>query len=173
MDCDCSYDPSELKPMLHLFEDGVDLVTASPYHPAGSVLNVPHWRLLLSRCSSALYRIVTGRKIYTFTSCVRVYRRSAAVSVPLNNSGFLGIAELLSRLALQNRKIVEHPATLESRLFGQSKMKIVRNILGHLRLLTQLAAVRMKSHRVDFPTISPRVNTQNTKQSNIVSEVER
>ena len=37
MDCDCSYDPSELKAMLALMVDGVDLVTASPYHPRGRV----------------------------------------------------------------------------------------------------------------------------------------
>ena len=30
MDCDCSYDPLELKRMLPLLTDGVDLVTPSP-----------------------------------------------------------------------------------------------------------------------------------------------
>ena len=172
MDCDCSYDPSELKPMLHLLEDGVDLVTASPYHPAGAVLNVPQWRLLLSRCSSARYRIVTGRKLYTFTSCVRVYRRSAAMAVPLRHPGFLGIAELLSKFALQNKKIVEHPATLEGRLFGQSKMKVIRNIFGHLRLMTQLAGSMIYNNQAtDPPALPPRVNSRSAKQSKIVSEV--
>jgi polysaccharide deacetylase family protein (PEP-CTERM system associated) len=145
IDCDCSYDPSELRPMLRLLTPEVDLVTASPYHPAGSVLNVPGWRLLLSKTSSALYRAVTGRKLHTFTACVRVYRRSAAVDIPLRYPGFLGVGELLGKMAIGNKTIVEHPATLEVRIFGQSKMKVVRTIIGHLQLLSELAYIRFKA----------------------------
>lgn len=164
MDCDCSYDPTELRPMLGLLTSDVDLVTASPYHPSGAVINVPGWRLLLSKTSSALYRIVTGRKLHTFTACVRVYRRSSAVDTPLRYTGFLGIAELLGKMALDNKKIVEHPATLEVRIFGQSKMKVIRTVMGHLKLLSELAAIRLRlqPHRgisrvksVRFPVVEP------------------
>jgi polysaccharide deacetylase family protein (PEP-CTERM system associated) len=147
IDCDCSYDPSELKPMLRLLTADVDLVTASPYHPAGTVLNVPGWRLLLSRASSALYRLVTGQKLHTFTACVRVYRRSAAVDTELRHTGFLGVAELLGKMALERRTIIEHPATLEVRIFGQSKMKIARTIMGHLKLLSELSLIRLRTRR--------------------------
>src|SRR5262249_34986910 len=58
MDCDCTYDPHELSSMIPLLIDGVDMVTASPYHPLGSVKNVPQWRLTLSQGASALYRLV-------------------------------------------------------------------------------------------------------------------
>ncbi len=51
IDCDCSYDPYELAAMIPLI-DAADLVTASPYHPAGHVLNVPPWRLFLSKTLS-------------------------------------------------------------------------------------------------------------------------
>ena len=149
MDCDCSYDPSELKPMLRLMRDEVDMVTASPYHPEGSVVNVPGWRLALSRCSSALYRFATGCHLHTFTACFRVYRRSAVIGRSLKYGGFLGVAELLGRLALDGRRIVEHPATLEVRIFGQSKMKIVRTIGGHLRLLHEIAWTRLRDRKGD------------------------
>jgi len=147
IDCDCSYDPAELRPMLHLLTPGVDLVTASPYHPSGTVLNVPGWRLLLSKASSALYRLVTGHPLHTFTACVRVYRRSSTVGMPLRHTGFLGVAELLGKMALANKAIVEHPATLEVRIFGQSKMRVLRTILGHLGLLSQLGWMRFKLDR--------------------------
>src|SRR5262249_14045867 len=49
MDCDCSYDPNELRNMIPLLTAGTDLVTASPYHPQGKVWNVPAWRLALSK----------------------------------------------------------------------------------------------------------------------------
>ncbi len=49
MDADCSYDPRQLGEMIPMLADGVDMVTASPYHPLGGVEGVPAWRLLLSR----------------------------------------------------------------------------------------------------------------------------
>jgi hypothetical protein len=49
---------------------------------------------------------------------------------------------LAGKFAVSGRNIVEHPATLQLRLFGQSKMKIARVIAGHLGLLTFLAVSR-------------------------------
>ena len=145
MDCDCSYDPLELQHMLPLLTDDVDLVTASPYHPAGRVKNVPSWRLGLSKGLSCLYRSFLPQKLHTWTSCFRVYRRSAVRGLELREHGFLGTAELVGRLSLKGSRIVEHPATLNVRIFGESKMKTCRTIAGHLRLLRQLFLARMKS----------------------------
>ncbi len=143
IDCDCTYDPHELHNMIPLLTDGVDMVTASPYHPQGAVRNVPSWRLSLSKASSFLYRQVLRQKLYTYTSCFRTYRRSAVVDLKVREGGFLGVAELLGRLDLSGAKIVEFPATLEVRLFGWSKMKILRTIAGHLRLLSRLLTMRV------------------------------
>ncbi len=46
-------------------------------------------------------------------------------------------------MALAGGQIREHPATLEIRLMGVSKMKVVRNTLGHLRLLSEFALLRL------------------------------
>lgn len=174
IDCDCSYDPLLLKPMLLQMKEGVDLVTASPYHPNGSVLNVPSWRLLLSRASSRLYQLVTGSPIHTFTACMRVYRRSSALEVPLENPGFLGTAELLSRLVISGRQVVEYPATLEVRIFGQSSMKVFRTMCGHLRLLSQLALMQMGGRNKPAKAAVPQsLGAQPTpRPSGIASEVE-
>jgi polysaccharide deacetylase family protein (PEP-CTERM system associated) len=142
MDCDCSYDPLELTRMIPLLTDGVDLVTASPYHPQGHVKNVPGWRLLLSKGLSTLYRLVLPQKLHTWTSCFRVYRRSAVTELSLQENGFLGTAELVGRLSQAGGRIVEHPATLEVRIFGESKMKTCRTIVGHLRLIARLIRER-------------------------------
>ncbi len=144
MDCDCSYDPLEFSRMLPLMTDDVDLVTASPYHPQGRVKNVPGWRLLLSKGLSTIYRIVLPQKLHTWTSCFRVYRKSAIEKISLHECGFLGTAELVGQLCLNGSKIVEHPATLEVRIFGESKMKTFHTIAGHLRLVRQLVRQRLK-----------------------------
>jgi len=105
--------------------------------------NVPPWRLSLSRVASFLYRRVLRQKLHTYTSCFRVYRRSAMIGTQPERDGFLGIAELVGKLALSGAEIVEYPATLEVRVLGHSKMKIVRTIVGHLGLLTSLAWQRV------------------------------
>jgi polysaccharide deacetylase family protein (PEP-CTERM system associated) len=137
IDCDCSYDPAVLTEMLPLLA-GADLVTASPYHPAGRVVNVPRPRLLLSRTLSRLYSALLGRRIHTFTSCCRVYRRAAVLGLELRHGGFLGVAELLIQALHAGLRVVEHPATLESRLLGVSKMRTLRAVAAHGRLLAEL-----------------------------------
>jgi glycosyltransferase involved in cell wall biosynthesis len=143
MDCDCTYDPHEFRNMIPLLQDGVDLVTASPYHSQGRTLNVPEWRLALSKSLSLLYRRVLRQKVSTYTSCFRVYRRAAVDELVIRHGGFLGITEMLGKLALQGSKIVEYPATLEVRMFGQSKMKVIKTIFGHVGLLVRLLAMRI------------------------------
>lgn len=142
MDCDCTYDPLELGNMIPKLTAGVDLVTASPYHPDGAVRNVPGWRLVLSRGASWLYRRVLRTKLHTYTSCFRVYRKSAVAGLAVKNGRFLGVAELVGRLDLAGGTIVEHPATLEVRMLGRSKIKTARTIVGHLGLMCRLAATR-------------------------------
>ncbi len=143
MDCDCTYDPHELVKMLPLLTENVDLVTASPYHKQGNVRNVPNWRLFLSKGASWLYRRTLRAKLATYTSCFRVYRRSSVVDLPIEEKGFLGVAEMLGRLDLKGGRIVEYPAVLEVRLFGFSKMKTARTIFGHLKLLSRLSKIRV------------------------------
>lgn len=143
IDCDCTYDPHGLAEMIPRLRPGVDLVTASPYHPEGHVRNVPGWRLKLSKTASWMYRRVLRHKLYTYTSCFRVYRRSAVAPLELKRTNFLGVAELLGRLDIQGSRIVEFPATLEVRMLGRSKMKTVRTIFGHLRLMMSLLCARL------------------------------
>ncbi len=147
MDCDCTYDPHELVRMIPMLTGNVDLVTASPYHREGGVRNVPEWRLFLSKGASWLYRRTLRSKLDTYTSCFRVYRRASVVDLPIEEKGFLGVAEMLGRLDLAGGRIVEYPTVLEVRLFGFSKMKTARTIAGHLRLLGRLARIRVNSKK--------------------------
>jgi len=64
------------------------------------------------------------------------------VDLPLQEKGFLGVAEMLGRLDLNGGRIVEYAAVLEVRLFGFSKMKTARTVFGHLRLLSRLSKMR-------------------------------
>ncbi|GAB4138844.1 MAG: hypothetical protein Fur0037_04780 [Planctomycetota bacterium] len=142
IDCDCSYDPREIANMAPLIAD-CDLVTASPYHPDGQVLNVPRWRLWLSLGLSRIYRRILGSDLHTFTSCFRIARTDALREIEVGNGGFLGVAEMLIRLVRRGCRVREHPALLESRLLGFSKMKTARAILGHLGLIARILSGRL------------------------------
>lgn len=142
IDCDCTYDPHELEMLVPMLTSGVDLVTGSPYHPLGKVRYVPGWRLVLSKTASTLYRRLLSQKLYTYTSCFRVYRRSAILRLDLRRNGFLGIAELIAKLDLQGSVIVECPTSLMARVQGASKMNTARVLVGHLYLLCQLLVLR-------------------------------
>lgn len=142
IDSDCTYDPKELNRLIPMLTPDVDLVTGSPYHPLGKVRDVPRWRLALSKTASSLYRRVLKHKLYTYTSCFRVYRRSVILGLDLKKDGFLGITELIGKLEQQGSRIVECPTTLAVRAQGVSKMRTVRVLVGHLCLLGQLLAAR-------------------------------
>ncbi len=146
IDCDCSYDPHELEQMLPMLKPGVAMVTASPYHRKGGVRNVPRWRLTLSHGLSVMYRVLLRQSLATWTSCFRVYRKSLILDLPLHENGFLGTAELAAQLCLHGRPIAEHPAVLEVRLFGASKMKTLKTIASHMRLLSSIAFQKVTRH---------------------------
>jgi polysaccharide deacetylase family protein (PEP-CTERM system associated) len=160
IDSDCTYDPSQLKKLIPELVAGVDLVTGSPYHPQGSVVNVPRWRLALSKSASFLYRQILRQKLYTYTACFRVYRRSVVNLISVEEGGFLGIPEMIGKLDLGGYKMCEVPATLEVRLLGRSKMKLLPLIFGHLALMARLLRMRLFSS-----TLQSRQTTESEKQT--------
>lgn len=135
IDADCSYDPLELLKMIDYLNEEVDMVTASPYHPDGSVLAVPGWRLFLSKSLSKIYQLFLKHKFATYTSCFRIYKRSSVINFLNEFTDFRGIIELLAKLDINGKILREYPTTLQSRIFGYSKMKTLKTIFSHISLL--------------------------------------
>lgn len=129
--------------MIPLMKDDVDMVTASPYHKDGGVQNVPGWRLMLSKGASVLYRRVLRTKIASYTSCFRVFRRSAMLTINPTAPALPREPEMLGLLDLEGGKIVEFPTVLAVRLFGVSKMNTLKTIVGTLKLLSRLTLLRI------------------------------
>lgn len=150
IDCDCTFDPMELPMMLPMLKDNVDMVTASPYHPDGGIRNVPGWRLILSKGASFIYRRILRSKMHTYTSCFRVYRKESMAKIELDETGFHGVTEMLGRLDMNGGRIVEYPTVLDTRLFGASKMKTVRTIVGHVNLMFKLGKMRILGRSNSF-----------------------
>lgn len=143
IDSDCTYAPEQLFDLLDLIRGDVDIVTGSPYHPKGSVRNVPAWRLFLSKGLSQIYRVVLPQKLYTYTSMFRAYRREVLETVSPTYPGFLGLVEILVEAILRGYKVVEYPTELSSRVFGQSKLRVASVIWSHLKYISKLSHRRL------------------------------
>jgi dolichol-phosphate mannosyltransferase len=143
MDADCTYDPAIMPAMLAKMTNGIDAVTASPYHRDGEVVAVPPWRLRISKAASSLYRMAFRQKLATYTSCCRIYRRSAVEGIELSRQGFVGVTELLWLLDRAGGKIVEFPTRLSSRVLGHSKLKVLKTARQHLTFLSSALLSRL------------------------------
>ena len=141
-DSDATYRFSEIPLLLERLQSGIDVVTASPYHPQGGVDGVPAYRLVLSRGSSLIYRLLVGGQLHTYTALFRAYRRDVIRTVTFKADGFLAVAEVLVNAILAGYRVAEYPTVLHSRVAGASKAKLARTIAAHVRF--QLAVLRQR-----------------------------
>jgi dolichol-phosphate mannosyltransferase len=143
-DSDGTFRFEEIPQLLACLTPSVNIVTASPYHPAGGVMNVPFYRLLLSKGSSLLYRVLVSWDIHTYTSLFRAYRREVVERISFDSNGFLAGTELLVKALLSGDGAAEYPTVLHSRQHGVSKIKILRTVREHLRFQGQVLLWRLK-----------------------------
>jgi len=132
-DSDGTYQFTTIPELLACMKKGVDVITASPYHPKGQVVGVPAYRIFLSRGSSLIYRILLDWSVHTYTALFRAYRRTVIDSVDFKADDYLGGTELMVKAMLNGCRIAEYPATLHRRVFGISKARLMQTIISHLR----------------------------------------
>ncbi|GBD07962.1 Polyprenol monophosphomannose synthase [Candidatus Thermoflexus japonica] len=152
-DSDGTYPFAEIPRLLHYLREDVDLVTASPYHPGGGIEGVPPWRQIFSFGASFLYRLILRSPIRTYTALFRAYRRRVVETISIEADGYVAVAEIMARAIRHGFRVAEYPTTLRVRRFGQSKMKILRTILDHLRLMVRL--IRSGRPSTPIPSRSP------------------
>jgi dolichol-phosphate mannosyltransferase len=150
-DSDGTYKFSEIPVLLSYLTPDVDVVTASAYHPAGGVVGVPAYRLILSRGSSAIYRLLVDRRVHTYTCLFRAYRREVIENVTFESDGYLAGTELMVKGMLMGYRVAEYPAVLHRRVFGASKAKLVRTILAHLRFQGSILLHRLRLAQLKKP----------------------
>jgi len=169
IDADCTYSPEGLKLLLAALDaSGADIAVASPYHPDGGVEGVPWWRLALSRRCSALYRWASPLKLYTYTSIFRAYRAEVIRNVNFTSDGFVSAAEILLAAGRQGFSVTEVPMVLRARSIGHSKMKVLRTIVSHLRMLAHFAS---GSTATSKSGLLPRKQAQSDSQFSQVTHI--
>jgi dolichol-phosphate mannosyltransferase len=153
-DVDATYRFEEIPALLARLEHA-DLVTASPYHPAGAIKDVPRHRLVLSKGSSLIYRLIVTPRLYTYTCLFRAYRREVLDRVPFESDGFLAGTEILVNAVMAGYRAAEHPAVLHSRVHGVSKAKLARTIRAHLAFQARVLGARLHMVRAPWHGVEP------------------
>jgi dolichol-phosphate mannosyltransferase len=160
IDSDCTYPPERLPELVALVQAGAEIATASAWHPESAAAEGSPLRLWLSRMVSSAYQRLIGRDVHTFTCVFRAYRTDAIRRIRFRSSGFAAVAEIMLRAILVGYAVREVPMRLESRCFGESKLKVGDAIMAHGRLLAQTALmvgarrVRARGRRM-LTTLSP------------------
>jgi dolichol-phosphate mannosyltransferase len=147
LDSDCTYDPLQALKLLTALRQGNDVVTGSPYHPRGEVIDVVPWRLFVSKILSYVYWAVLPVRLFTYTSCFRAYRRDVLAHLDAGDDGFLGVTQLLVSAILRGYRVAEIPARLTSRRFGRSKIRTVQVALSHLKYIFIVVGMRLTGKR--------------------------
>lgn len=152
-DSDGTYPFTSIPALLDMLQPGIDIVTASPYHPSGGVDGVPAYRLLFSKGASAMYRVLLDPRLHTYTAMYRAYRREVIERIPTSSDGFLMVTELLVGALLAGYHAAEFPAVLRVRRYGQSKARVWQITRSHLRfqarvLMQKLGVVERPAQRL-------------------------
>ena len=114
MDLDLSYSEDHIEKLLKTIDETqADIVIASPYMKGGKNTAVPFFRLLLSKVVNRFMGLVAPNKIHTFTSMVRVYRKSFLKKLNLKSSTYAINPEIIYKALILRARIVEIPAHLD------------------------------------------------------------
>lgn len=140
LDADLSYGPDHITGLLAPLVHGTaDLTLASPYHPDGSVENVPGFRAWLSRTGNRVLSHSFQHHYYTTTCVVRGYTRRLIDHLELVSTSKDLHLEVIYKTELLGFNIQEVPAVLawRDKQRGSAPSGVVNKIRHH-------AVIRMR-----------------------------
>lgn len=136
VDSDTNYDQRLILELIRTVETEPDLVNVSILAPQGQA-GFAWYRRLLSSSASLLYRVLfpmLTRNVFTMTCGFRLYRTAILPDIFPMGDDFFATSEIMLRALRTGKRVTEFPAVNHRREQGVSKMKVFRNMMGHLRL---------------------------------------
>lgn len=143
MDADNTHPAGLMRRMIRTVSEGNEVVIASRYQKASSVVGVPIHRQFLSYGAGLLFRIMFPIKgVKDYTCGYRAYRGhvlkrafSAYGASLVSEEGFQCMVDILFKLRKLNIIFSEVPLVLRyDQKKGKSKMQVVKTIFGTLKL---------------------------------------
>ena len=139
MDADLTFRPVDVLKLIEKYrETSADCISGSPYLEKGLMEEVTPFRLLTSRSVNFLYRMLLGSRITCVSPIFRLYRRSVLVEMTISSRNFEINAEIISKLLIGRKKVVEVPVPLLKRKYGESKINLKKEVKNYLLLLFRI-----------------------------------
>jgi glycosyltransferase involved in cell wall biosynthesis len=139
MDADLTFRPVDVLKLIEKYrETNADCISGSPYLEPGLMEEVTPFRLFMSRSVNFLYRLLLGGGITCVSPIFRLYRRSVLMEMKISSRNFEINAEIISKLLIDGKKVVEIPVPLLKRKYGVSKINMRKEIKNYILLLYRI-----------------------------------
>jgi len=139
MDADLTFRPVDIAKLIGKYrETHADCISGSPYLEKGLMEEVTPFRLLMSRSVNFLYRLLLGSRITCVSPIFRLYKRSVLNEMVITSSNYEINAEIISKLIIGGKNVVEVPVPLLKRRYGVSKINVVKEIKNYILLLYKI-----------------------------------
>lgn len=129
MDADGTHDPADIPRFLQALEDGYDFVIGSRFMPGGGMVDVPRWRVIMSKVGNLLGRVVLRLPVKDATSGYRAGSREVFETISLDETGFPIQLEETIKIAAAGSRLTEIPIVLTHRNRGESKFRVSPNLI--------------------------------------------
>jgi dolichol-phosphate mannosyltransferase len=141
LDADMTHPPELMAKMVEALRDN-DVCVASRFVRGGGMVNVPHYRVVISRLANIIYRFLFHSPIADNTSGYKAYRAELLKSIEIEEPGFAVQLEIVTKLLRRKARFVEVPFLLTNRKLGRSKLRYFRAIPHYVKRVMHLLLVR-------------------------------
>ena len=139
MDADLTFRPVDVEKLLSKYQEThADCISGSPYLEKGLMEEVTPFRLLMSKSVNFLYRMLLGSGITCVSPIFRLYKRSVLSEMEITSRNFEINAEIISKLLIGGKTVVEVPVPLLKRKYGESKINIKKEVKNYILLLCKI-----------------------------------
>lgn len=147
MDADLTFRPVDVLKLIEKYrETDADCISGSPYLMKGLMEEVTPFRLFMSKSVNFLYRMLLGSEITCVSPIFRLYRRNVFNWLTISSRNFEINAEIISKLLINGKKVVEIPVPLLKRKYGNSKINFKKEIKNYILLLFKIFKTKYLRH---------------------------
>jgi len=149
LDADGSHNPKYIPVIAEKFSQGYDIVIGSRYIKGG-VSNDSRTSYVMSKILNATMRFCLGIKAKDISTSFRMYDTSQIKKITLKCKNYDVLQEIILKMKInkiknhEEIKIGEIPITFEKRVYGKSKRKLFKFILGYIKTLFVLTVENFK-----------------------------
>ena len=160
LDSDSQHKPEEIPNLIEpIIRNEADLVIGSRYlgsHNYKIPLLTKVGELIVKACLKQLYGQVVGNNQSGF----RAFKRELLTSlIEIDNNGMAFTTELLLKVMEKNRRVIERPIILDSRIYGSSYVKIFKITLSILSCILIYSLKKFNFTKIVLKKIIPKLNT--------------